>query len=170
MASPRSLQVSPLVCCHRAVPLCCSLVAVVSPLLKIKTTANATMDVGITTRKDGLPVLVESIFTKPQPNSDVFFEKRSGLTRRVWFGQGKIPSPRGAVHERPLEWLDAKKGKHSTSQRGRAGTRTHSGPASYLNGQNFNIGVEELSSFPFPNRTAGYSVHLMTIDGIPVTG
>jgi hypothetical protein len=34
MASPRSLQVSPLVCCHHAVPLCCSLVAVVSQLLR----------------------------------------------------------------------------------------------------------------------------------------
>lgn len=50
------------------------------------------MDVGIATRKDGFPALVESIFTKTQPNWDPFFEKRSGLTRRVcsWSGENTI--------------------------------------------------------------------------------
>lgn len=153
MASPRSLQVSPLVCCPRAVPLCCSRALLLPSCHRaikmdvVTTTTNATMDVGIATRKDRFPSIGRIHFYEVPTElgcllREALWADASGL---FWSGENTMAKRGLCTSDLDSGWT-RRRGNTRRRKRGRA----RRWPASYLNGQNFNVGVEESVKFSVP--------------------
>lgn len=134
MASPRSLQVPPLVCCGRAVPLCCSWCRRVTErsrwMWSQQQQTNATTDVGIAaTRKD--PSLGRIHFY------DAPSELGSLLREALWADASGLVLVRGKYHRQEglcTSDLDGgwtrRRGNTRRRKKGRA--RTQSSPLACL--------------------------------------
>lgn len=154
MASPRSLQVPPLVCCGRAVPLCCSWCRRVterSRWMWSQQQQQMRPRMSASQQHENIPAMVESIFTTLHPNWDLFFEKRSGLTRRVWSWSGENTIAKRGCAQVTSTVVGREEGETlDVAKKGGLAPRARRWPASYLSGQNFNIGVEESFRFSVP--------------------
>lgn len=130
MASPRSLQVPPLVCCGRGVPLCCSWCRRVtgrSRWMWPQQQQQMRPRMSASQQHEKIPALVESIFTTLHPNWDLFFEKRSGLTRQV---RGKYHRQEGLCTSDLDGGWTRRRGNTRRRKKGRA--RTQSSPLACL--------------------------------------